>query len=253
MFVLYIYVGDDDPAAVDGINGTIITYGQLMKLTHGNAGTFGQGPSMMVEIYMENIRDLLDLSKDNIQIKESKEGMVLNGVTERGIANRTVEETQTNMSSRRSHCIYLFTVQQESKNDNKLKTGKLILVHLAGSEKAEKTGAEGNVLEEANANNKSLLALENVINALTCGTPGKANLIPNRDSKLTQILQDALGGNSCAALLCCCSPSTSNASEILSTLRFGMRFLAVVGMVPFFDLIFIEFPELFTLLDFGSQ
>lgn len=135
---------------------------------------------------------------------------------------------------------------------DRLKTGKLILVDLAGSEKVEKTGAEGKVLEEAKTINKSLSVLGNVINALTCGSPGKANHIPFRDSKLTRILQDSLvsflplvfctivlsiiciedllvlvlkGGNSRTALLCCCSPSPSNALESLSTLRFGMRYI----------------------------
>lgn len=72
-----------------------------------------------------------------------------------------------------------------------MKAGKLVLVDLAGSEKVEKTGAEGKVLEEAKTINKSLSALGNVINALTC-SPGKASHIPYRDSKLTRILQDAL-------------------------------------------------------------
>lgn len=94
---------------------------------------------------------------------------------------------------------------------------------LAGSEKVEKTGAEGKLLDEAKTINKSLSALGNVINALTCSPQGRANHIPYRDSKLTRILQDALGGNSRTALLCCCSPSPSNASESLSTLRFGAR------------------------------
>lgn len=72
------------------------------------------------------------------------------------------------------------------------KTGKLLLVDLAGSEKAEKTGAEGSVLEQAKTINKSLSALGNVINALTCGSLGKSKHIPYRDSKVTRILQDAL-------------------------------------------------------------
>uniref|UniRef100_A0A2N9J999 Kinesin-like protein n=1 Tax=Fagus sylvatica TaxID=28930 RepID=A0A2N9J999_FAGSY len=230
--------------AVNGINGTIITYGQT-----GAGKTYSmEGPGIlecgeqkkgilprvvdglfehikssdkiakysiklsMVEIYMEKVRDLFDLSKDNIQIKESKvQGILLSGATEisimdpgqalqsllTGIANRAVGETP-------------------------MKTGKLVLVDLAGSEKVEKTGAEGRVLEEAKMINKSLSALGNVINALTCGS-GRANHIPYRDSKLTRILQDALGGNSRTALLCCCSPSLSNAAESLSTLRFGAR------------------------------
>lgn len=75
---------------------------------------------------------------------------------------------------------------------NRTRFGKLILVDLAGSEKVEKTGAEGRVLEEAKTINKSLSALGNVINSLTCGLQGKASHIPYRDSKLTRILQDAL-------------------------------------------------------------
>ncbi|KAL7246421.1 hypothetical protein ACSBR2_001508 [Camellia fascicularis] len=256
--------------AVNGINGTIITYGQT-----GAGKTYSmEGPSIldcdeqkkgllprvvgelfdaskisedaskytmklsMVEIYMEKVRDLFNLSKDNIQIKENKmQGILLSGVTEislldradalqslsSGIANRAVGETQTNMTSSRSHCAYIFTVQRELTTDKRVKTGKLILVDLAGSEKIEKTGAEGRILEEAKTINKSLSALGNVINALTCGPPSKANHIPYRDSKLTRLLQDALGGNSQTALLCCCSPSLSNASESLATLRFGAR------------------------------
>ncbi|KAM4119268.1 hypothetical protein ACJW30_03G046500 [Castanea mollissima] len=254
--------------AVNGINGTIITYGQT-----GAGKTYSiEGPGIlecdeqkkgilprvvdgifehikpdkmakysiklsMVEIYMEKIRDLFDLSKDNIQIKESKiQGILLSGATEMsiidpaealqslsaGVANRAVGETQMNMASSRSHCIYIFTVQQELTEDKRMKTGKLVLVDLAGSEKVEKTGAEGRALEEAKMINKSLSSLGNVINALTCGS-GRANHIPYRDSKLTRILQDALGGNSRTALLCCCSPSVFNASESLSTLRFGAR------------------------------
>ncbi|KAL0005825.1 hypothetical protein SO802_013386 [Lithocarpus litseifolius] len=252
--------------AINGINGTIITYGQT-----GAGKTYSiEGPGILecgeqkkgilprvVDGIFEHIksdkmakysikfltelssllRDLFDLSKDNIQIKESKiQGILLSGATEMsimdpaealqslstGIANRAVGETQMNMASSRSHCIYIFTVQQELTGDKGMKTGKLVLVDLAGSEKVEKTGAEGRALEEAKMINKSLSALGNVINALTCGS-GRANHIPYRDSKLTRILQDALGGNSRTALLCCCSPSVSNASESLSTLRFGAR------------------------------
>ncbi|KAI4350005.1 hypothetical protein L6164_010538 [Bauhinia variegata] len=256
--------------AINAINGTIITYGQT-----GAGKTYSmEGPGIlecdeqkkgllprvvdelfdslsrldeaveysvklsMVEIYMEKVRDLFDLSKDNIQIKESKSlGIILPGATEitvldpaealqslsRGIANRAVGETQMNMASSRSHCVYIFTIRQEFSRDKRVKSGKLILLDLAGSEKVEKTGAEGRVLEEAKTINKSLSALGNVINALTCGLQGKANHIPYRDSKLTRILQDTLGGNARAALLCCCSPSASNASESLSTLRLGAR------------------------------
>nr|CAB3479781.1 unnamed protein product [Digitaria exilis] len=253
--------------AINGINGTIITYGQT-----GAGKTYSmEGPSIlhcneqktglvhrvvdelfgclrssastwtvklsMVEIYLEKVRDLLDLSKDNLQIKESKtQGIYIAGATEisvmnssdalenlsQGIANRAVGETQMNLASSRSHCLYIFSVQHGSTSDERVKVGKIVLVDLAGSEKVEKTGAEGRVLDEAKTINKSLSALGNVINALTTG---KQNHVPFRDSKLTRILQDALGGNSRAALLCCCSPSPSNAPESLSTLRFGTRYL----------------------------
>ncbi|KAM3378213.1 kinesin-like protein KIN-1 isoform X7 [Capsicum galapagoense] len=256
--------------AVDAINGTIITYGQtgagktysmegpsivdcenkkkglLQRVVDGlfDAIVNSEKPSKytiklsMVEIYMEKVRDLFDLSKDNIQIKESKvHGIILNGATEvaisnstealqslsSGIANRAVGETQMNMSSSRSHCLYIFTVQQDFAKDKRTKFGKLILADLAGSEKVEKTGAEGKILEEAKTINQSLTALGKVINAMTSCTPGKPTHIPYRDSKLTRILQDALGGCSQTALLCCCSPSPFNSSESLSTLRFGAR------------------------------
>lgn len=99
----------------------------------------------------------------------------------------------------------------------RVKTGKLYLVDLAGSEKA---GAEGKLLREANTINKLLSALGNVINALNSE---KLCHIPYRDSKLTRILQESLGGNSRTFLLCCCSPSSFKASKTLSTLRFGAR------------------------------
>ncbi|XP_048542937.1 kinesin-like protein KIN-1 isoform X1 [Triticum urartu] len=253
--------------AVNGINGTIISYGQT-----GAGKTYSmEGPSIlhcnelktglvqrvvndlfeclrtsedittwtvklsMVEIYLEKVRDLLDLSKDNLQIKESKsQGIFIYGATEisimnssdalerlsEGIANRAVGETQMNLASSRSHCVYIFSVQHGSTADDKVRAGKIVLVDLAGSEKVEKTGAEGRVLDEAKTINKSLSALGNVINALTTAKP---NHVPYRDSKLTRILQDALGGSSRAALLCCCSPSSSNAPESLSTIRFGTR------------------------------
>lgn len=91
---------------------------------------------------------------------------------------------------------------------------------LAGSEKVGKTGATGQTLEEAKMINKSLSALGKVINNLT---DGKSTHIPYRDSKLTRILQESLGGNSKTTLVICCSPSSFNDTETVSTLRFGMR------------------------------
>lgn len=94
------------------------------------------------------------------------------------------------------------------------------MVDLAGSEKISKTGATGTTLDEAKMINKSLTTLGMVINALT---DKKSNHIPYRDSKLTRILSESLGGNSKTCLIVTCSPSPFNDQETLSTLRFGSR------------------------------
>ena len=103
-------------------------------------------------------------------------------------------------------------------------TGKLYLVDLAGSEKVGKTGAEGKRLDEAKNINKSLSALGKVIFSLT---DPKSTHIPYRDSKLTRVLQNSLGGNSKTALIITCSPSSFNEAETISTLRFGLRAKAI--------------------------
>merc|ERR1712142_696884 len=101
-------------------------------------------------------------------------------------------------------------------------SGKLYLVDLAGSEKVSKTGAEGETLEEAKNINKSLSALGNVISALA-EKGNKKHYIPYRDSKMTRILQDSLGGNCRTTIIICCSPSSFNEAETKSTLAFGTR------------------------------
>lgn len=101
---------------------------------------------------------------------------------------------------------------------------------LAGSEKVEKTEAAGQTLEEAKMINKSLSALGNVINALT-ESKGKGAFVPYRDSKLTRILQESLGGNSQTCLVITCSLSAYNDRETLSTLRFGNRAKSIKNAV----------------------
>ena len=129
-----------------------------------------------------------------------------------------------NSESSRSHSIFVITIQQRHTETGTQKTGSLYLVDLAGSEKIGKTGATGQTLEEAKKINKSLSALGMVINSLT---DGKSTHIPYRDSKLTRILQESLGGNSRTTLIINCSPSSYNEQESLSTLRFGMRAKAI--------------------------
>ena len=133
---------------------------------------------------------------------------------------RSVGSTTMNVESSRSHSIFQLCITQKNTVTGSTKTGKLSLVDLAGSEKAGKTGATGQTLEEAKKINKSLSCLGNVINSLT---DGKSLHIPYRDSKLTRILQESLGGNARTSLIINCSPSPYNELETLSTLRFGVR------------------------------
>ncbi|KAF2690047.1 kinesin-domain-containing protein [Lentithecium fluviatile CBS 122367] len=188
-----------------------------------------------MEIYMERIRDLLVPQNDNLPVHEEKnKGVYVKGLLEvyvasveevfevmrRGGDARAVASTNMNAESSRSHSIFVITVTQKNVETGSMKSGQLFLVDLAGSEKVGKTGASGQTLEEAKKINKSLSALGMVINSLT---DGKSSHIPYRDSKLTRILQESLGGNSRTTLIINCSPSSYNDAETLSTLRFGMR------------------------------
>ncbi|KAK4057209.1 hypothetical protein OIO90_001704 [Microbotryomycetes sp. JL221] len=188
-----------------------------------------------MEIYMERIRDLLAPDNDNLPVHEDKQrGVYVKDLSEfyvsssnevfeimrQGANSRAVSSTNMNAESSRSHSVFVITIQSRNTESGTQKTGMLYLVDLAGSEKVGKTGASGQTLEEAKKINKSLSALGMVINALT---DGKSSHIPYRDSKLTRILQESLGGNSRTTLIINCSPSSYNESETLSTLRFGMR------------------------------
>lgn len=188
-----------------------------------------------MEIYMERIRDLLAPQNDNLPVHEEKNrGVYVKGLLEiyvssvqevyevmrRGGATRAVAATNMNQESSRSHSIFVITITQKNVETGSAKSGQLFLVDLAGSEKVGKTGASGQTLEEAKKINKSLSALGMVINALT---DGKSSHIPYRDSKLTRILQESLGGNSRTTLIINCSPSSYNDAETLGTLRFGTR------------------------------
>ena len=191
------------------------------------------------EIYLEKIKDLLNPSNDNLKVHESStRGVYVSDLTEEsiisdseiynlmkiGTENRKVGATNMNENSSRSHSIFLLTITQTNLIDFSAKTGKLYLVDLAGSEKVGKTGAKGKRLEEAKNINKSLSILGLVITALT---DSKSSHVPYRDSKLTRVLQDSLGGNSKTTLIITCSPSAFNQHETISTLRFGIRAKAI--------------------------
>nr|CAD7568420.1 unnamed protein product [Timema californicum] len=257
---------------LSGFNGTIFAYGQTSSgKTHTMEGVIGdiakQGiiPRIVndifnhiyameenlefhikvsyFEIYMDKIRDLLDVSKVNLSVHEDKNRVpFVKGATERfvsspeevfevieeGKANRHIAVTNMNEHSSRSHSVFLINVKQENLENQKKLSGKLYLVDLAGSEKVSKTGAEGTVLDEAKNINKSLSALGNVISALA---DGNKTHIPYRDSKLTRILQESLGGNARTTIIICCSPASFNESETKSTLEFGKRAKTIKNVV----------------------
>jgi len=192
-----------------------------------------------LEIYNEAIHDLLDYAEDKkLELKEDpSRGIYVKGLInvvvksvediertmERGTSNRHVAATGMNKDSSRSHCIftiYIETAETKEDGNELIKGGKLNLVDLAGSERQAKTGAEGIRLKEASKINLSLSALGNVISALV---DGKSSHVPYRDSKLTRLLQDSLGGNTKTVMIACCSPADYNYDETLSTLRYASR------------------------------
>ncbi|OWF47697.1 kinesin heavy chain-like isoform X2 [Mizuhopecten yessoensis] len=255
-----------------GYNGTIFAYGQTSSgKTHTMEGVIGDNHMQGIiprivqdifnyiygmdenlefhikvsyyEIYMDKVRDLLDISKTNLAVHEDKNRVpFVKGATERfvsspdevmeaideGKSNRHVAVTNMNEHSSRSHSVFLINVKQEHLENQKQLNGKLYLVDLAGSEKVSKTGAEGAVLDEAKNINKSLSALGNVIAALA---DEQKTHVPYRDSKLTRILQESLGGNARTTVIICCSPASYNETETKTTLLFGQRAKTIKNVV----------------------
>ncbi|XP_073412227.1 chromosome-associated kinesin KIF4A [Dendrobates tinctorius] len=194
-----------------------------------------------LEIYNEEILDLLYLPRDKaspISIREDpKEGIKICGLTERdvktavdtiscleqGNSSRTVASTAMNSQSSRSHAIFTIAIEQRRGGEkNGSFRSKLHLVDLAGSERQKKTKAEGDRLKEGISINRGLLCLGNVISALGDDSK-KGSFVPYRDSKLTRLLQDSLGGNSHTLMIACVSPADSNMEETLNTLRYADR------------------------------
>ncbi|KAL9330001.1 hypothetical protein ACSQ67_005004 [Phaseolus vulgaris] len=207
-----------------------------------------------IEIFKEEVFDLLDSSSSKgeaasttkvvahptrvpIQIRETLNGgITLTGVTEAdvktkdemtsylssGSLSRATGSTNMNSQSSRSHAI--FTISMEQRNGDDILCAKLHLVDLAGSERVKRTGADGSRLKEGIHINKGLLALGNVISALGDEKKRKeGGHVPYRDSKLTRLLQDSLGGNSKTVMIACVSPADTNAEETLNTLKYANR------------------------------
>ncbi|XP_045490201.1 chromosome-associated kinesin KIF4 isoform X2 [Pieris rapae] len=192
-----------------------------------------------MELYQEQCFDLLSGKKRGhsiIEIREDFKGVILPGITEvpvssmaetmlvleRGASGRMTGPTAMNQASSRSHAVFTITILKESRTDKNLVTSsKFHLVDLAGSERIKKTKASGERLKEGVKINQGLLALGNVISALGNGT--NKSFISYRDSKLTRLLQDSLGGNSLTLMVACVSPADFNFDETLSTLRYADR------------------------------
>lgn len=193
-----------------------------------------------LEIYNEIIIDLLDPQSENLNIREDiKKGVYVENLIEesaesiddltealkRGKVNRHVGATAINKESSRSHSVFTLTIESRTKLDgivNKL-SSRFHIIDLAGSERQKLTDAVGERLKEAGMINKSLSALGNVINSLVDISQGKSRHVHYRDSKLTFLLKDSLGGNSKTAIIANVSQNSISIAETLSTLNFARR------------------------------
>ena len=231
------------PRAVDDV---------FEHISHDCGATAGDTVNYLVrasylQIYNEVISDLLKPENKNLMIREdSKRGVYVEGLSEwvvrtpadvydlmsRGSQARTTGATKLNELSSRSHAIFILVVEKSylcqtgpEQSERIVRIGKLNLVDLAGSERVHITGARGARLEESKKINQSLSALGNVIGALT--DPRRQNVkgahVPYRDSKLTRILEDSLGGNCKTTFVAVISPAVESFSESLSTLKFANR------------------------------
>ncbi|KAK3794959.1 hypothetical protein RRG08_001105 [Elysia crispata] len=210
----------------------------FQTIEHKTDSTFSVKVSYM-EIYKEDVLDLLCSPSERSPLsirEEGNGGIKIQGTREvsvtgfdetmkllcQGATGRTTGATAMNNTSSRSHAI--FTLHIDQKNDiGDCISVKFHMVDLAGSERTKRTMAEGERLKEGININKGLLALGNVISALGEEGDHKRKHIPYRDSKLTRILQDSLGGNSHTLMIACVSPADSNIEETLNTLRYADR------------------------------
>ncbi|XP_060223834.1 kinesin-like protein KIF19 [Meriones unguiculatus] len=194
-----------------------------------------------LEIYNEVIRDLLNPSSGFLELREDSRGSIqIAGITEvstsnaqeimqlltKGNRQRTQEPTATNKTSSRSHAVLQVTVHQRSRGGDlaeAVRLGRLFMVDLAGSERAAQTQNRGKRMKEGAHINRSLLALGNCINALSEKGGSRAQYVNFRDSKLTRLLKDALGGNSRTVMIAHISPASSSFEESRTTLLYAYR------------------------------
>mmetsp|Transcript_24471 Transcript_24471/g.56356 ORF Transcript_24471/g.56356 Transcript_24471/m.56356 type:complete len:796 (+) Transcript_24471:59-2446(+) len=235
----FTMVGTEDAPELKGvIPRTFEHIFRNINITSGSGKRFLVRASYL-EIYNEEIRDLLSKNpKAKLDLKDHPDGGVyvkdlsnllvqgpadLEQVMQVGIRKRSVASTLMNNESSRSHSIFTITIETaETGADGQehIRVGKMNMVDLAGSERQSKTGATGETLKEATKINMSLSALGNVISALV---DAKTSFIPYRDSKLTRLLQDSLGGNTKTVMCANVGPVDYNYDETLSTLRYAYR------------------------------
>ncbi|XP_023766997.1 kinesin-like protein KIN-14R [Lactuca sativa] len=214
------------------------TLAELFKISNERSDTFTYNISVSVlEVYNEQIRDLLappSSTSKKLEIKQASEGFhhipglieakvedvkeVWN-VLQTGSSARVVGSNNVNERSSRSHCMLCIVVRAKNLLNGECTKSKLWLVDLAGSERLGKTDAQGDRLKEAQNINRSLSALGDVVSSLA----NKTNHIPYRNSKLTHLLQDSLGGDSKTLMFVQISPSEKDLSETLSSLNFATR------------------------------
>ncbi|XP_074306876.1 kinesin-like protein KIN-12B [Silene latifolia] len=217
------------------------------QIKHADKQLTYQCRCSFLEIYNEQITDLLDPTQKNLQIREDvKSGVYVENLKEecvstvkdvirlllKGLSHRKTGVTSVNAESSRSHSVFTCVVESQCKSMtdgvSSFKTSRINLVDLAGSERQKLTGAAGERLKEAGNINRSLSQLGNLINILAeVSQTGKQRHIPYRDSRLTFLLQESLGGNAKLAMICAISPSQSCRSETFSTLRFAQRAKAI--------------------------
>jgi len=197
-----------------------------------------------IEIYNEQVYDLLDTNKTaSLNIRECiQRGVFVDHLIEqvasnpssaikilsKGWHNRTVAGTAMNRESSRSHAVFVMTIETKQKDGKTLKS-LLNMVDLAGSERQKDAMTTGTRLREAGSINKSLSVFGNVINSLVNSNKGKSRHIPYRDSKLTFLLRDSLGGNSKTFIIANIHPGLSCFGETLSTLQFAQRAKLIVN------------------------
>ncbi|KAK8964303.1 Kinesin-like protein KIN12B [Platanthera guangdongensis] len=224
---------------MSGYNSCVFAYGQEEESRRDEKLQYNCRCSFL-EIYNEQITDLLNPYSTNLLIREDlRKGVHVENLKEfevenvndivklliQGAANRKVAATNMNRESSRSHSVFTCTIESRWEKDSTstLRFSRLNLVDLAGSERQKASGAEGDRLKEASNINKSLSTLGHVIMVLADLANGRQRHVPYRDSRLTFLLQDSLGGNSKTMIIANVSPSMCSANETLSTLKFAQR------------------------------